>query len=223
MGGEAAAARGLRDREGLDWDHPRLQLMDLQWADVRPERGLYHRLVAAGAVECLLDPADVEAAVSEPPTDTRAYFRGQCLARFGDQVARPAGTRWSSTCPATRRCSACRCSSRCGARASTSGRCSTGAVTPPTSCGPSALDWQALTRIAGESPRHQEVRCPVRSSSGPHAATATSPTRPRRHRPAAPAAQVDTQEVDDLLDEIDDVLESNAESFVRGFVQKGGQ
>jgi ubiquitin-like protein Pup len=41
--------------------------------------------------------------------------------------------------------------------------------------------------------------------------------------PGAKAAQVDTQEVDDLLDEIDDVLESNAESFVRGFVQKGGQ
>ena len=29
--------------------------------------------------------------------------------------------------------------------------------------------------------------------------------------------------VDDLLDEIDSVLESNAETFVRGFVQKGGQ
>lgn len=39
----------------------------------------------------------------------------------------------------------------------------------------------------------------------------------------APAAQVDTSEVDDLLDEIDDVLEQNSESFVRGFVQKGGQ
>lgn len=30
-------------------------------------------------------------------------------------------------------------------------------------------------------------------------------------------------EVDSLLDEIDDVLETNAESFVGGFVQKGGQ
>ena len=29
--------------------------------------------------------------------------------------------------------------------------------------------------------------------------------------------------MDSLLDEIDDVLETNAESFVRGFVQKGGQ
>jgi ubiquitin-like protein Pup len=29
--------------------------------------------------------------------------------------------------------------------------------------------------------------------------------------------------VDALLEEIDEVLETNAESFVRGFVQKGGQ
>ncbi|MGB9035571.1 ubiquitin-like protein Pup [Arthrobacter sp. UCD-GKA] len=29
--------------------------------------------------------------------------------------------------------------------------------------------------------------------------------------------------VDDLLDEIDGVLEQNAEEFVRGFIQKGGQ
>ena len=36
-----------------------------------------------------------------------------------------------------------------------------------------------------------------------------------------PAAQ--DQGLDSLLDEIDSVLESNAEEFVKGFVQKGGQ
>lgn len=41
--------------------------------------------------------------------------------------------------------------------------------------------------------------------------------------PPAQAPNAQASEVDDLLDEIDDVLESNAESFVRGFVQKGGQ
>lgn len=47
--------------------------------------------------------------------------------------------------------------------------------------------------------------------------------------PTAPPAPADaqasaaTQGVDDLLDEIDGVLESNAEEFVRAFVQKGGQ
>ena len=30
-------------------------------------------------------------------------------------------------------------------------------------------------------------------------------------------------ELDDLLDEIDEVLEENAEEFVRSYVQKGGQ
>ena len=30
-------------------------------------------------------------------------------------------------------------------------------------------------------------------------------------------------ELDDLLDEIDEVLEDNAEDFVRAYVQKGGQ
>ena len=30
-------------------------------------------------------------------------------------------------------------------------------------------------------------------------------------------------ELDDLLDEIDEVLESQAEDFVRSYVQKGGQ
>lgn len=30
-------------------------------------------------------------------------------------------------------------------------------------------------------------------------------------------------DTDDILDEIDDVLETNAEDFVRAYVQKGGQ
>lgn len=41
--------------------------------------------------------------------------------------------------------------------------------------------------------------------------------------PVRAAPQERDAAVDALLDEIDDVLESNAESFVRGFVQKGGQ
>ncbi|MDO4259519.1 MAG: ubiquitin-like protein Pup [Actinomycetaceae bacterium] len=40
---------------------------------------------------------------------------------------------------------------------------------------------------------------------------------------AAGQVQAHTQSLDALLDEIDTVLESNAEAFVQGFVQKGGQ
>lgn len=41
---------------------------------------------------------------------------------------------------------------------------------------------------------------------------------------APPKAEAkDTEAVDKLLDEIDAVLEENAEEFVRSYVQKGGQ
>jgi proteasome accessory factor PafA2 len=78
---------GMRRRDHLDWDHPRLAAVDLQWSDVRPERGLYHRLVAAGAVEHLVRAEDVEEAVGHPPHDTRAFFRGEVIARYGSQVS----------------------------------------------------------------------------------------------------------------------------------------
>jgi proteasome accessory factor A len=82
-----ALLQGFRDREGLDWDAPRLGLIDLQYSDVRPHKGLYHRLVARDRVERLIDDASVVAAVDEPPDDTRAYFRGRCLAKYGRDVA----------------------------------------------------------------------------------------------------------------------------------------
>lgn len=47
-------------------------------------------------------------------------------------------------------------------------------------------------------------------------------TPPPAAEPGA-AASAQTEGVDDLLDEIDGVLENNAEEFVRGFIQKGGQ
>ena len=40
---------------------------------------------------------------------------------------------------------------------------------------------------------------------------------------ASSSAQVSTGDLDDLLADIDSVLTANAEEFVKGFVQKGGQ
>ena len=76
-----------RDRDGLDWDDAKLHLIDLQYADIRPDKGLYHRLAAAGRIERLLDDATIEAAMHDPPVDTRAYFRGRCLEKYADSVA----------------------------------------------------------------------------------------------------------------------------------------
>jgi len=78
---------GFRNREGLPWDAARLQLIDLQWADVRPEKGLYHRLRERGQIEQIVTDEQIACAVSEPPVDTRAYFRGRCLSKYGEHVA----------------------------------------------------------------------------------------------------------------------------------------
>lgn len=78
---------GYRERDGLSWDDPKLRLIDLQYHDVRRDRGLYHRLVATGKVERLVTEDQIERAVLEPPEDTRAYFRGRCIAKYPDSIA----------------------------------------------------------------------------------------------------------------------------------------
>jgi Pup amidohydrolase len=82
-----ALLESYRDRDGLGWDAPKLELVDLQYADLRPNKGLYHRLLARGSMERLVDPTEVRAAVDHPPEDTRAYFRGRCLEKYPDRIA----------------------------------------------------------------------------------------------------------------------------------------
>ena len=77
---------GYRNREGLGWAASKLQLVDLQYSDVRPEKGLYHRLLARGAMKSLFTPDEIRRAMLEPPDDTRAYFRGRCLAQYAPEV-----------------------------------------------------------------------------------------------------------------------------------------
>jgi proteasome accessory factor A len=78
---------GYRTRDGLGWAHPRLQLVDLQYADIRPDRGLYNHLVSRGRIRRLVDEEAVMRAVDNPPEDTRAYFRGRCLRKYPESVA----------------------------------------------------------------------------------------------------------------------------------------
>ena len=76
-----------RERDGLGWDHDKLKLIDVQYHDVRQDKGLYNRLAGTGRIERLVDEAEVRRAVTSPPDDTRAYFRGRCLDKFRHEVA----------------------------------------------------------------------------------------------------------------------------------------
>ena len=79
--------QGYIDRDGIDWGHPRLELVDLQYSDVRPEKGLAQRLQSRGALERITTDAEVSRAVDTPPEDTRAWFRGECMRRYPDTIA----------------------------------------------------------------------------------------------------------------------------------------
>ncbi|QDP98806.1 proteasome accessory factor PafA2 [Microlunatus elymi] len=78
--------QSYRDRDDLGWDSAKLSLIDLQYADVDPRRSLYSALVARGKMRRLVDDDQIAAARTDPPTDTRAYFRGRVMEKFGSAV-----------------------------------------------------------------------------------------------------------------------------------------
>ncbi len=78
---------GYRERDGLAWTDPKLRLIDLQYHDVRRDKGLYYRLEASGEVDRLVTDEEVARAAMEPPEMTRAYFRGRCIRLFGGSIA----------------------------------------------------------------------------------------------------------------------------------------
>jgi proteasome accessory factor PafA2 len=71
-----------RERHGLSWASPKLAALDLQYHDLRPGRSLAARL----DLERVLPPEAVVSAADNPPADTRAYFRGECLRRWAPSV-----------------------------------------------------------------------------------------------------------------------------------------
>ncbi|MFI5319154.1 MAG: depupylase/deamidase Dop [Myxococcota bacterium] len=81
------------ERKSLDFESPQAQMLDLQFHDVRPEKGLAYLLERQGKLRRLVSDEEIVRAITEPPEDTRAYFRGQCLKRYGDAVF---GVNWDS-------------------------------------------------------------------------------------------------------------------------------
>lgn len=77
---------GFRAREDLGWDHARIALIDFQYHDIDPQRGLYNRLAARGAIRRMTSDEQLERAVTTPPEQTRAWARGRFVAELGDRV-----------------------------------------------------------------------------------------------------------------------------------------
>ncbi|AKK03138.1 depupylase/deamidase Dop [Corynebacterium epidermidicanis] len=80
-----ALMRGFIDR-GLTWSDPKIALIDLQYCSIDPEKSLYHALVRKQRMRTLVDASAIAAAADEPPADSRAYFRGMVMQRWGSEV-----------------------------------------------------------------------------------------------------------------------------------------
>ena len=74
--------RLLREYVGgkdLEWNDPRVFMIDLQYHDIRRDRGFFYLLERAGRADRLYTDAEIEKARTEPPPDTRARMRGNFI------------------------------------------------------------------------------------------------------------------------------------------------
>ncbi|AIG64135.1 proteasomal accessory factor [Corynebacterium atypicum] len=99
LGGDPLLAAGLLDwptklalvrrylDRGVAAGDAKLKLIDLQYTDIDPERGLYHALVRAGRMRTLASDAEIARAVDVPPAGSRAFLRGRIVEKFAQFVA----------------------------------------------------------------------------------------------------------------------------------------
>jgi proteasome accessory factor A len=81
------------ERKSCGWDDPRVRLMDLQYHDVRPDKGLFYTLERGNRIERIVLDHEISRAEFTPPVGTRAYFRGQCVKKYPNAVY---GASWTS-------------------------------------------------------------------------------------------------------------------------------
>ena len=70
-----------RDKHELPLSHARVSLLDLQYHDIRREKGVFYRLQDRGMAERTLTDEDMMEAINTPPQTTRAKLRGDFIRR----------------------------------------------------------------------------------------------------------------------------------------------
>ena len=71
--------QGYMDKNRLSWRDPKVSLIDLQYHDIRPDKGLYWSLAQRGLVDRITSDDAIERAKHEPPQTTRARLRGEFI------------------------------------------------------------------------------------------------------------------------------------------------
>lgn len=83
----------LEKRHKWKKDSWEVRSADMQYHYLDPNKGLYHCLLREGKIDRLLDDNTIKLAVTTPPDDTRAYFRGRMIQQFGNDIV---GINWES-------------------------------------------------------------------------------------------------------------------------------
>jgi len=78
----------------LRWDSAKVAMLDLQYHNIRTDRGLYYLLEKEGRVEKIIDEQAVKEAMHQPPQTTRAKFRGRFVRLANDRKIL-CGVNWS--------------------------------------------------------------------------------------------------------------------------------
>ena len=81
-------------RKGCKLDNPKISMMDLQYHDIKRDRGLYYLLEKEGLVEKIVDDEEIEYAMEYPPQNTRAKLRGDFI-RIANMKNRSYSVDWT--------------------------------------------------------------------------------------------------------------------------------
>jgi len=82
------------DKKGCGLDDPRIAMLDLQYHDIRQDRGLYYLLCRQGHIERIASEEEVQKAMAYPPQTTRAKIRGDFI-RFAKAKNRSYTVDWT--------------------------------------------------------------------------------------------------------------------------------
>jgi proteasome accessory factor A len=81
-------------RKGIGFDDQRISMLDLQYHDIRRDRGLYNALCRQGHVERLFTDEEIDAATVTPPQTTRAKIRSDFI-KFANERNKSYDVGWS--------------------------------------------------------------------------------------------------------------------------------
>jgi proteasome accessory factor A len=82
-----ALIKRYQEKENLTLNDDLIQSLDFKYSEITSDDGIAQVLRRKNFLKQYLEASEVDKAISEPPTDTRAWFRGQAISKFSKSIA----------------------------------------------------------------------------------------------------------------------------------------